>query len=473
MSQSQAELDLIIATEHDALGKHIAALGPGVISSYKPLHAATAAHHAALGSALLARYALEYPSPPATQPPGSVTPPTTTPGVPTTGTPGTGTGGQRPPPKPPPGPKDYGCPDDMEETLIAWAWDPVDGAGRPTKDGSHYDMIAQCASGKTMERFNFNGRGDELDKDGKGIQTEMGIASGSYKPLRNLRVKNAVVRKVRKWGGRAHLLEAGNVIENVTFQDGYDEHDIYGEPVANGLTKEQNEAIYKALLDGTFATLPDGMAGVCMLVDNVLSQNSASQVQQWCQRERDGLTPAQMGECGTIWIRGGMAINHASETSGKGTRRSHALKFFSAQLGPDENHNTWRNMNVHVLVEDWTLDDSMQELSNGAILFGRNRGGTIRRCSFRLGNLIQEAIRVELDSDFAAPYTATQMQPCGPLIFDDIEIFAKSGENGRGIHVFDLKRPFEVKPNCGGNLRIYGPKGETLSHITEGYKQGF
>jgi hypothetical protein len=445
------ELNLVIATEHANETKHLAALGTGLqdrmaMPETTPIadkqkadlylatmHDKVRADHQRLGNAMVARGVLEY---------------STIPDVP-------------PPPPPPPSPNDFGCPDSID--LLDWTYDPNEGAGRPTKDGSHYDIIPDWKTGNAIKVVSFYGLGDT------GMQTELGIASGGHDTIDNFTLRDSVVKKVKKWGARVHRARRNNRLINVTFQDGYNEHDIYGELVTNGFTREQNAAVYQRALAGATLTTEEWLR-VALYVENVLFLNSASQSWQQCSRERDGLTVADMGEAGLIWLKGGLAINHASET-GKGDRRSQCLKFFSWQRGPDEQHNTWSNHLGHVLVEDFTLDDSMQPLSNGGLLIGRNHGTTIRRSSFSFGELIQEAVRIEADTAFAAPFTASQATPCGPTVFDTVNFVAKSGENGRGISIYDLKRPVEFR-NCTGNLLIYGPTGQALAKVSEGYKQG-
>lgn len=437
LEAAAAELDAAAAITQTAAGKVVTAAGQMTTANDGAQAAGKALSDA---GTLLANEALKpWPAEP---PPPVVTPPV-------------------PPVVTPPivVPATYGCP--VGIALKAWTYAPVTGAGRPAG-------VPEWKSGMRMSGVDFYGKGDVLDDKGQLFQTELGIASGYYGDQVDVELRDSIIRKTKKWGARLHKVKSYREI-NVTTLDGVDEHDRYIEPITNGFTRAQNQAAFEAALAGGTVD----MAKVCFLLRNGRSERAASQGVQSAQRDRDGLTAAQMGECGLIWIDRYYGLNHARHKvdGGSGGRQSQFIKVFHGEKGP-EGSATPVLYKGFVLVQDVYLDDSMQTYSFGALMFGANLGTVVRRSTFLMGSLVhpgdepdQEAIRIENATGLGA----------GLLLIEDCTFHVKGGGPGRGFHLYDLTRPVEFR-NVKSNVPLMGPSGQTLaSPSAEGvlnYKQG-
>jgi len=349
-----------------------------------------------------------------------------------------------PPPPPPPDPTPslvYGCPAALEPTLLKWVFKPVDGAGRPTKDGSIYDLIPDYKAGATLQGF-------KMTSTQSGFYAgSQGVASGQKGVAEDITIKNAILEKLDKWHHRPHKVRKNLRVSFVSDLLGPSEHDDYIEPIGGA-----------------------GLWELCYLRQNCYSYRAGSQVFQLAQRERDGITLAEYIDGGMIILRNNKAVDHARHSleGGTGTRTSQAWKAFSAQGGPDEAHSYNRVLKHHLLFKDLLLDDTMQKYSHGAFLIGACYGAVILGGDFRMGSLSHlegktiEGVRVE---SFITP------NPSGPLLIDGANFEATSGEGGPGIALLD-DRPVKII-NVTGNFRVQDAAGKTITLARNGYEKNW
>lgn len=320
--------------------------------------------------------------------------------------------GEDPPGEDPPAadPDGYGAPSDAELDKIAF------------KQVSGWWPNDPRPSGDAgfFEVYNPAGQGD----------TDRGLASGMPDDFAcTFHDGRTVGLSWWAFNGHASALE----FIRVSFINTRGEHDVYWKPAGS----------------------PPGAEYGCVL-RRTYHENTGSQVVQVARRQWEmspALWSAKPGDLAAVNV---MAVNHAAHPSegGTGTRRSHAFKWFSQQAGV-QSAQTLEQVQATATLRSVTLDDSMQSRSMGFAFVGDWLLSTIEGCEAVGGHLEQHAISIDRGK--------------GPVLISDTFLGYPAG---RGVKIRDLSRPVKIE-NCGGPLLVYGPDGQVLSSVEDGYEQNW